>query len=341
MVMVGRKTISIVPGTCEKPGSKNVSHRFLYHRHISLYVDSFTHSLVTGLLIFTAGRSDLIVWGVLGGVILDLDVLLFPLSDPFPSWFILTHGGITHTLIGAAFVSAGFYLVVQRVLSGSFVQSRLLPRFPGAGMYITRNTSSYALFAMMMGAFLHLGLDCCAMPGLPLFYPISQQKYTLGMLSGVSGILLFMSLIIVGLLLSGRVTPRHLKIYAILFLAVLLFSAGMKLYVSTVTTGMTVPTLNPFFWWIIEENGTSYQLEEYGVFHGAFNKTLIEKYENISSREADPYLSLPETRRVRYFSYLMVTERTSFGITFHDPLREARIIWYPPYYTSVNFPNSG
>ncbi len=304
-------------------------------------MDSITHALVMGLLIFTAGRSDLIVWGVLGAVILDLDVLLFPLSDPFPSWFIFTHGGITHTLIGAVFVSVGLYLIVQRVLSGSFVQSRLLPRLPGAGVYITRNTPSYALFAMMMGAFLHLGLDCCAMPGLPLLYPISQLKYTLGILSGVSGILLFMSLILVGLLLSGRVTSRHLKVYASLFLVVLLFSAGMKLYVSTVTTGKTVPTLNPFFWWIIEENGTSYQLEEYEVFHGACNETLIKKYENISPREAEPYLSLPETRRVRYFSYIMVTKKTPFGITFHDPLREAQIIWYPPYYTSVNFTNTG
>jgi inner membrane protein len=304
-----------------------------------LFVDSFTHTLAIGIILYAAAMPEFIVWGVMGAIILDLDVLLFPFSDPHPSLFIFSHGGITHTLIGAAVISAGAFFILRRILSGRFVQDRLLPRFPQVKDYVPGNSPSTALFAVMAGAFLHLGLDCCASPGLPLLYPVSLHKYTLGMLSGSSMILFAMSLILVGLLLSGRITPRHLKVYGILFLAILLFSAGMKLHISTVSTGKSVPTLNPFSWLIIEENDTAYRVEEYEVFEGISRETTIGKYQNISPWEAGQVMLLPETRRLCYFSYLMVVEKNSTTVKIYDPLRKNQTIWYPPYYTTVELPN--
>jgi inner membrane protein len=302
-------------------------------------VDPFTHALSIGIILYIASKADLMVWGVIGGIILDIDVFFLPFSDPYPSLYIFSHGGITHSLVGAALISVGAFILFRRILSGTFVQDRLLVRFPVIQKYIPRKTPSYALFAVMAGAFLHLGLDCCAFPGLPLLYPLSLQKFTLGMLSGSSMIMLAASLLFVLFLVSGRITFRHLKLYVILFIMVLLFSAGVKLYVSSVSSGRTIPTLNPFSWLIIEENETSYLIEEYRVFEGITNQSIFEKYRDISPAEADPYMLFPETRRLRYFSYLIVVEKNSSAIMFHDPLREDQIIWYPPYYTTVEYPN--
>jgi inner membrane protein len=303
------------------------------------FVDSFTHAITLGIILHAAGMPELTVWGVLGAVILDLDVALFPFSDPHPSLFIFSHGGITHTLIGTAAISVATFFIFRRIFSSRLVQDRLLPCFPQMKDYVPGNSPSIALFAVMAGAFLHLGLDCCASPGLPLLYPVSLHKHTLGMLSGSSMVLFAMSLILVGLLLSGRITPRHLKIYGILFLVILLFSAGMKLHISTVSTGKSIPTLNPFSWLIIEENDTAYRVEEYEVFEGISSETTIGKYQNISPVEVEQIMLLPETRRLYYFSYLTVMEKNSTTVKIYDPLRKNQTIWYPPYYTTVELPN--
>ncbi len=276
---------------------------------------------------------DRIFWGVLGSVILDIDVILFPLSDPFPSLFIFTHGGITHTLIGAMVVSVFAFMGIRKFLTGPFMQDRILPRFPQMGENIMK--SSWALIPVLAGAYLHTLLDCCASPGLPLLYPVSAQKVTLGILSGSSGILLAMSLVFTIFFLRGRITPRHVKIYTTLFLVVLLFSAGMKLYVSTTSTGRSIPTLNPFSWLIIEENDTAYQVGEYDIFSGISNTTIFEKYQNISPDEAAPYMHVPEVRRLNYFSYMWVVEKNSTAVILYDPLRTGQTLWYPPYYASV------
>ncbi|MDD1679629.1 MAG: hypothetical protein LUO93_10670 [Methanomicrobiales archaeon] len=147
-----------------------------------------------------------------------------------------------------------------------------------------------------------------------------------------------MSLVILFLLVTGRITPRHLKVYGIMFLVVLLFSAGMKIYVSGTSAGKTIPTLNPFSWLVIEENETAYRIEEYGVFYGVTNETVFEKYRNIISGEAGWYLTRPDLQRLTYFSYLVIVEKNSTAITFHDPIRERQMIWYPPYYHTVTLP---
>jgi inner membrane protein len=303
-------------------------------------VDTFTHALVTGLILYPVGRKDLIIWGVIGGIILDLDVILLPFSDPYPSLFIFSHGGITHSLIGAAIISVGVFILFRRILCGALVQDRLFSRLPVLREYIPGIAPSYALLAVAAGAFLHLGLDCCLSPGLPLLYPLSLQKYTLGMLSGSSMILLLGSLVFTGLLIFQKITPRHLKVYAVLFLAVLLFSAGMKVYVEGTSEGRTIPTLNPFSWLVIEESSSTYRFQEYDVFGGITNEMIFEKFRNVTTEESEEYTILPEIQRLEYFSYLVIVEKNSTTITFHDPLREEQIIWYPPYYTTVVLPQT-
>ena len=60
-----------------------------------------------------------------------------------------------------------------------------VPLFPAVG-------APAAFAAVLAGAYLHLGLDSLACPGLPLLAPCSDRKYTVGLLPGPS-LLLFAS----------------------------------------------------------------------------------------------------------------------------------------------------
>jgi len=289
------------------------------------------------MVLLAAGMRDLLLWGIIGTVILDIDVIFSLFSDPYPSLFIFSHGGFTHSLLGAVLVSVVIFFIFRHILTSLAVRKRIFLQFPDLGEFLPSQVPAWVVIVVMAGAFLHLGLDCCATPGLPLLYPLSVHKYALGMLSGSILILFVTSLGFLGLLLWGRVNENHLKIYAVIFLIILLVSGGLKVYVSSNTEGRTLSTLNPLSWLVIRENNTAYTVEEYEVFWGIISQTSYVKYQNITPSDILAYDTMPEVKRLNYFSYITVVEKNETQITFSDPLREHRIIWYPPYYSQVRF----
>ncbi|MDD1675134.1 MAG: metal-dependent hydrolase [Methanomicrobiales archaeon] len=298
-------------------------------------MDSLTHGIAIGLLFFWIGMHELILWGVVGAVILDFDVLFIVFSDSEPSLFIFSHGGVTHSIVGAVVVSVTAFLILRQFLTRTSIRRKIFPRFPELNTLIPEKIPFISVSGMVAGALLHLGLDCCASPGLPLLYPFSIQKFTLGMLPGSTMLLFLVSLAFIMFLIRGRITWRQVKVYSVIFLVILLFSAGMKGFVAINTEGRSIPTLNPFSWLIVKENGGVYTVDEYSVLQGVTNRTVFEKYRNVTQADLERYEDLPALERVQYFSYITIAERSGDDIMFYDPLRKQQIIWYPPYYSSV------
>jgi inner membrane protein len=96
-----------------------------------------------------------------------------------------------------------------------------------------------------------------------------------------------------------------------------------------------VPTINPFRWLIIIENDAAFTVRYYTVFYGFSGGDVIEKFSNTDAREVEPYLDLPEVRRLAFYSWIMTARRDNAAFVFSDPLREKGYVWYPHKFRQV------
>ena len=64
-------------------------------------MDSLTHALIITIILAMADRPDLIPFGIMGAVLIDIDVVFSFFSNRDPRLYIFTHGGFTHSILGA------------------------------------------------------------------------------------------------------------------------------------------------------------------------------------------------------------------------------------------------
>jgi len=291
-------------------------------------MDTFTHIVAITLILSSTGNMLLIPFGVLGAVIIDIDVGYTRIARRRPSNYLLFHGGINHTLLGATVLSAigvgvAFLLLSIGLLPASLSKPGILA----------------ALLAALAGAYLHLFLDWLPGPGTPLLYPWTEKKYGLSVYPmSFYFLITLLSLASLVIILLGGLTTTLSIVYGALFTGITLIGLGLKGYVSTKAPGTSYPTLNPLQWIVIREEDSSYSVRVYAIGRGVVQHLSFEKYKDITPAEARVYDSLVEVRRHRYFSYITTVEKRGEEIVFHDPVREQGLIAYPPWYPSVTLP---
>lgn len=238
-------------------------------------MDSITHGLSIATLLIMTGAMEFLPFGVLGAIIPDIDVIFTPLSSTYPSLFIFSHGGVTHSTMGALITSLLSFLGMWYIARFPSVQERYLARVPILRDQLPLHSNFLAFLVVEAGAFLHLGLDALTFPGIPLLYPFSVKKYTLGLFPGPSILFMVASICFLGFLIYGKVTLADLRLYAALLLIVLVVHGGMKVYVNANNEGTAIPMLNPLSWLIIDERNTSFAVDEYDVFRGSRQNTPL------------------------------------------------------------------
>jgi inner membrane protein len=287
-------------------------------------VDALSHALVTATLFLALGSpSSVLPFAVIGAVILDADIFFMILSDKSPALYLFTHGGVAHSIPGsgvmAALAAAGIWL------------ASLLGVIPASVMTIPVLSGFWVLFA---GSLVHLCIDALAYPGIPVFYPWSERKITVGVLPGPS-ILLFITTGSALLAMAlGRVsTSLALAIATTLVILFLAFRTVMVLAVRRKQPrGRLVPLPDPLQWIIINEDQNTLSVARYSVLGGIYSTETFEKYINTDLYETEQFHSLPEIRRLNFHSYSTVIEKTRSGFIFSDPLREKGYFLYPPGY---------
>lgn len=288
-------------------------------------MDSFSHAIIISIFLVLIGKQEHIPFGILGAVIIDIDVIFKFFSDSNPGLYIFTHGGVTHSFVGAAILASLSYLLIA-----------LLRDYIPFKENLTLSFGVMAFFAVMLGAFSHIMIDYLAYPGIPLAYPFSDFKYTFGILAGPSVIIMAASIVYAAAIVTGRASISQPTLYIAIFLVVLALSAGLKFYVDDRADGMKIPTMNPLKWIIINENEGSFNVRSYDLLTGKNNLTVFDKYNGLSMGEEAVYIDMPEVRRMKYHSYISTVEKNGTKISFHDPLREKGLVWYPPYFKNVS-----
>lgn len=284
-------------------------------------MDSLTHALIIAIPLVLIGRSDLAVYGILGAVLIDVDVIFSLFSDRDPGLYIFTHGGFTHSFFGA-------FAVVLLSAAVSFPISLAFPS-------LMAPFGPVSVVAIAAGALTHLAADYLAYPGIPLLYPVSDKKYTQGILGGPSAFLMLGSLAYIGAMAFGITHLDQPRLYIVFFGLVIAFCAGAKAWTALKVKGRTIATMNPFKWMVIEEMPDAYRFYSYDFFKGASPAEEYEKYTCLTTADAERHARMPEMRRLRYNSYIVVAEKNGSTITFRDPIREKGHIWYPPQYKSL------
>jgi inner membrane protein len=289
-------------------------------------MDIFTHAVAILVILFATGNAVFIPFGVLGAMIIDIDMAYHSIARRSPSLYLLYHGGFTHSIAGAAFLSTiAFFITLMLSFTGVISE-----KIPG-GILLP------AFACVLGGAFLHLFLDYLASPGLPLLYPLTEKRFGLSMFLMAEYLLpTLMSIVFLVIIFFQGLTRGIAGTYAAIFLGILIISAGVKWYFQEKTHGRTYHTLHPLRWIVIGEENASYSVRTYDIMRGVIQERTFEKYKNITPSEASRYDMLPDLRRHRYFSYISTVEKNGSEILFHDPVREYGLIPYPAWYATVS-----
>jgi inner membrane protein len=288
-------------------------------------VDALSHALIAGILFSVTGLSPLLPFAILGAVIMDADIFFSLISDTIPSLYLFTHGGIAHSLAGALVLSVLAYLSLIMITIAGIIS---LPALAGYGVY--------GFAAVLGGALSHLVIDVMACPGIPLFAPFIDRKYTLGILPGPSILIAGAALALVVVTVTGVLAfPQALSFYAWTVLLYLTFRLGSFLVAYIRLPGRKVPGVNPFRWLVIREDDTSCTVRQYTMFRGFFGESVYMKYKDTSAAEVKSVLRFPEVQRLFFHSSCVIAERIGPDLILHDPLRESGYLYYPPHFKRV------
>ena len=288
-------------------------------------MDALSHALTAWILFSVTGLTPLLPFAILGAVIMDADIFFSLITDTLPSLYLFTHGGIAHSLAGALVLSVLTYLSIFLIaLTGIITLSALA----GYGVY--------GFAAILGGALSHLAIDTLACPGIPLFAPFSDRKYTAGILPGPSILLAGAALGLVAVTVTGVLAfPHALVFYAWTVLLYLAVRGGSFLVVGVWLPGRKIPGINPLHWMTVIENVASFTLWQYTVFRGFSRESVFTKYKDTSAAEVKSVLQFPEVRRLFFHSCWVIAERTGSVLILSDPLREKGYLSYPPHFKRV------
>ncbi len=281
-------------------------------------MDSVTHALTAASIFLALGRPELVPFAALGSVAMDADILLIRLPERNPSRYVLTHGGITHSIAGALLTGGIFYALTAAVtLAG-----------PGASIF-DGSLGFWALAALLTGSLTHVFSDFLAYPGIPLLYPFTDRKFTAGIFAGPSLVLLVASWAYLGTLLVSLTTLADYRVWAWIFVGYLAAKVLLKASVALTTEGTTIPTKNPVHWIVIRDDGASYSILFRDLLRGLSEPRTFPKRVNVSSAELEELRDMPEVRKLRYDSYITTAERKDGTIILRDPFRAEGFTRYP------------
>jgi inner membrane protein len=293
-------------------------------------VDSVTHAFFTTAILVYLGHTELILFGVMGAVMIDSDILYSKISDRSPSLYVFTHGGFTHSLAGALVVgaatSAGILVIAATGLIPALTMSAI---------------SAAAIGAVFLGSFTHVGLDFLAYPGIPVLYPVTDRKYTLGVFAGPSPVMMVVSWVYLILLILGAATLAALSLWSGIFLLVGAVFSVLKIYMALTMKGQSIPTFNPLRWYEIRETEDSFIFRCIALFRGSCGGKEFAKSRDVTVQDMAGSVGVPEVKRLKYYSYFTTAERDGDAIVIRDPLRDEGIIFYPQSYKKIRLEKKG
>jgi inner membrane protein len=295
-------------------------------------MDLFTHALMPYLLGKSARlKKEDVTAFVLGGIAPDIDVFILWVNSVYPTFFLLTHRGITHSLFFGFFTG----ILVLYLFTRDRIK-KIIRRFIDFKLAVTRRAVIFAY----AGVVLHLFLDYVTTLGVPLFYPFTPARQSAEVFFYTDIYLTILSLLIIVYMYKKPQQANNSVKFLIIFLLVFAGLGALRITeknsAENFFQGMNLkvfPTITPFDWYVMEEDADSVTIYEYNALNRISNyKQTYLKLNIVSKGETlDSALAisgeLPQVKMFRWRAYAVVLNASSSNATwyleYYDPLQRA------------------
>ena len=293
-------------------------------------MDLFSHALLPYLLGNTfKKRKEEITAFVIGGIAPDFDVFLLLIQYLYPTFFLITHRGITHSLFFGFFTG----IFVLYLASRKGIKKRVQKYFNFEPVFTWRNIAyAYA------GVLTHLFLDYSTTRGVPLFYPFETTRYSAELFFYTDIYLTIVSLVMVIFLFRKPFQTRTITKFLIIFLIVFAGLGVLRLAEKNNSQEFfndgsikSFPTMNPFTWYAQKEAGDKITIFEYDGLEGTSNYNMTVPRLNILSAGdgLDKALGaadqLPQAKMFRWRAHTVAVNASygngTWSLEYFDPVQ--------------------
>jgi inner membrane protein len=293
-------------------------------------MDIFSHALFPYLLgnYFKKRKEDITAF-VIGGIAPDVDIFLLLIQYLYPTFFLITHRGITHSLFFGFFTG----VLVLYLASRKGIRTRVQMYFNFEPVFSSR-TIAYAY----AGVLIHLFLDYTTTRGVPLFYPLETTRYSAELYFYTDIYLTLVSLVMVIFLFKKPFRTRTITKFLIIFLIVFaglgaLRSAQKNNSQEFFTDGsiQSFPSMNPFTWYVQKEDRNKITIFEYDGLEGKSNYNMTVPRLNILSAEdgLDKAIGaadrLPQAKMFRWRANAVAVNASygngTWSLEYYDPVQ--------------------
>ncbi len=306
-------------------------------------MDIFTHALLPYLIgkSFKRKNQELTAF-VLGGTAPDSDVLIMWINFVYPTFFLIAHRGITHSLFFGFLTAIVLLYLVSRPGFTLFIR-----RFINFEPVITGRTAVLAC----AGVAIHLFLDYLTTRGVPLLYPLVTTRYSAELFFYTDLSLTILSLaLIIYLYKKPMQTGTSIK-FLLMFLVIFALMGGLRLAEKDRSISFmhsenatAYPTADLFDWYVMEENKDQIKIYEFNGSGGnpVYSNT-VRRFNVFPGRSEDEALEiagmLPQVKMFRWKAYTVAVNATYNGdewsLEYYDPLARAQLRDMPEKFKGI------
>lgn len=296
-------------------------------------MDLFSHALLPYLLgSFFKRRKEEVTAFVLGGIAPDFDVFILGINYLYPTFFLIAHRGITHSLFFGFFSAIAVLYLVSHAKVKTKVR-RLIDFEPMTGIR--------AVWFAYAGVIIHLFLDYLTTRGIPLFYPLVTARYSAEIFFYTDICLTIASLIIIIFLYKNPLQKNGTK-FLIVFLIIFAVLGSLRISEKNGAENFfqgaetkVYPTMNPFDWYVLGEEGDKIKIYEYNGLTRTSQYSETVSRLNILSEGESPETALnaagelPQVKMFKWRAYA-VAINASFNngawlLEYYDPIQRAEM----------------
>ncbi len=307
-------------------------------------MDLFSHALLPYLLgsFFKRNKQEITAF-IIGGIAPDFDISILWIQYLYPTFFLITHRGLTHSLFFGFFT----VLIILYLATRDKVKDRVR-RFVSFEPTITRRTIAFAY----AGVLIHLFLDYTTTRGVPLFFPFDVTRYSAEVFFYTDIYLTTLSLIIIIFLYKKPLQRESTTKFLVIFLVVFAALGTVRIIEKTSAEDFfkdqnkqAFPTTSIFDWYVLGNDGDKLNIYEYNGDNATspYNVTVPKLNVTTGGGNLDVALhaagEMPQVKMFKWRAYTVAINASfsdgAWSLEYYDPVQRAMAHGSPAFFRRV------